>query len=55
MKKLFNDKFRCSQTKYKAIITNDIAPFATKQIDEERKEARFISTLIDSSNYLDKS
>lgn len=36
VKKLFNDKFRCSQTKCKAIITNVIAPFATKQINEER-------------------
>jgi hypothetical protein len=40
--------------KCKAIITNVIAPFATKQIDEELKEARFISVLIDSSNHLDK-
>jgi hypothetical protein len=35
--------------------TNVIAPFATKQTDEELKEARFISVLIDSSNHLDKS
>jgi hypothetical protein len=34
--------------------TNVIAPFATKQTDEELKEARFISVLIDSSNHLDK-
>jgi hypothetical protein len=54
MKKLFNDKFRCLQTKCKAIIINVIAPFVTKQIDEELKEARFISVLIDSSNHLDK-
>jgi hypothetical protein len=46
VKILFNDKFRCSQTKCKAIITNVIAPFAIKQIDEELKEARFLSVLI---------
>jgi hypothetical protein len=46
VKKLFDDKFRCSQTKRKAIIT--------KQIDEELKEARFISVLIESSNHLHK-
>jgi hypothetical protein len=55
VKKLLNDKFRCSQTKCKAIITTGIAPFVTKQTDEELKEARFISVLIDSSNHLDKS
>jgi predicted nucleic acid-binding protein len=27
---LFNDKCTCSQTKYRAIITNVIVPFATK-------------------------
>jgi hypothetical protein len=54
VKKIFKDKFRCSQTKCKAIITNVFAPFTTKQIDEELKEARFISVLIDSSNHLDK-
>jgi uncharacterized UPF0160 family protein len=54
VKKLFNDKFRCSQIKCKAIITYVIAPFRTKQIDEDLKEARFISVLIDSSNHLDK-
>jgi hypothetical protein len=37
-----------------AIITNVIAPFATKQILQELKEARFVSVLIDSSNHLDK-
>jgi hypothetical protein len=42
------------QTNCKAVITNVIAPFATKQIDEELKEARFISVIIDSSNHLDK-
>jgi hypothetical protein len=54
VKKLFNDKFRCLQTKCKAIITNVIAPFVTKQTDEKLKEARFISVLIDSSNHFDK-
>lgn len=54
VRKLFNDKFTCSQTKCKAIITNVIAPFATKQILDELKETRFISVLIDSSNHLDK-
>jgi hypothetical protein len=54
VKKLFNNKFRCSQTKCKAIITNVIAPVVTKQTDEELKEAHFISVLIDSSNHLEK-
>jgi hypothetical protein len=55
VKNLFNDKFRCPQTKSKAVITSVIAPFATKQIDEELKEDRFISVLNDSSNHLDKN
>jgi hypothetical protein len=54
VKELFNDKFRYSQTKCKAIITNVIAPFATRQTDEKLKEARLISVLMDSSNHLDK-
>jgi hypothetical protein len=54
VRKLFNDKFTCSLTKCRAIITNVIAPFATKQILQELKEVRFISVLIDSSNHLDE-
>jgi hypothetical protein len=54
VRKLFSDKFTCSQTKCRALITNVIAPFATKQILQELKEARFISVLIDSSNHLDE-
>jgi hypothetical protein len=42
------------QTKCKAIIINVIAPFATKHVDEEVREDRFITVLIDSSNHLDK-
>jgi hypothetical protein len=37
IRKLFNVKFTCSQTKDRAIITNVIAPFATKQILQELK------------------
>jgi hypothetical protein len=36
------------------MITNVIAPFATKQILQELKEARFVSVLTDSSNHLDE-
>jgi hypothetical protein len=54
VRKLFNDKFTRSQTKCRTIITNAIAPFATKQILQELKEACFISVLIDSSNRLDE-
>jgi hypothetical protein len=46
VRKIFNDKFRCSQTKCKAIITNVIAPFATNQFGEELKQVDFISVLI---------
>lgn len=42
--KIFNNKFKCSQTKCKAIITHCIAPHAKKQIDNELKEALFISS-----------
>jgi hypothetical protein len=49
--KLFNNKIACSQTKCRAIITNVIAPFATKRIFRELKETRYISVLIDSSNH----
>jgi hypothetical protein len=52
--KIFNDKFTCSQIQYRAIITSVIAPFATKQILQELKEAHFISVLIDSSTHLDE-
>jgi transcription initiation factor IIE alpha subunit len=55
MRKLFNDKFTYSRTKCRAIITNVIALFATKQILQELKEDRFISVLIDSSNHLDET
>jgi hypothetical protein len=41
-RKLFSDKFTCSQTKCRAIITNVIALFATKQILQELKEAVFL-------------
>jgi hypothetical protein len=54
VRKLFNDKFTCSQTKCRAIITNVIVAFATKQVLQELKEARFISVLIDSSNHLEE-
>jgi hypothetical protein len=46
--------FPRSQTRRRAIITNVIAPFATKQILQELKEARFISVLTESSNRLDE-
>jgi hypothetical protein len=49
---LFSDKFTCSQTKSRAIITNVIAQFATKQILQKLKEVHFISVLVDSSNHL---
>jgi hypothetical protein len=52
--KLFSDKSICSQTKYRAIIIKVIAPFATKQILQELKEAHLIYALIDSSNHLDE-
>jgi hypothetical protein len=55
VRKIFNDKFTCAQTKYRAVITNIISPFAAKQILPELKEARFISVLIVSSNYLDEN
>jgi hypothetical protein len=54
VRKLFNDKFTCSQTKCREIITNVIAPFATKQDLQKLKQAHFISVLIDTSNHLDK-
>jgi predicted lactoylglutathione lyase len=52
VRKLFNDKFTCSQTKCRAITTNVIVPLATKQILQELLEAPFISVLTDSSNHL---
>jgi hypothetical protein len=36
-------------------MTSVIAPFATEQILQELKEARFISVLTDSTNYLDEN
>jgi hypothetical protein len=33
VRKLFNDKFICSQTKCTAIFTNVIAPFAKNRLD----------------------
>jgi hypothetical protein len=54
IRKIFDDKLTCSQTKCRAIITNVIAPFATKQILEELKEARIISVLTDSTNHLNE-
>jgi hypothetical protein len=54
VKKLFNDKFTCSQRKCRAIIASVIAPFATKHILQELKEDCFISVLIDSSNHLNE-
>lgn len=53
IKSLFNNKFACSQTKTRAIITNVIAPFAVEQIMKELKEAQFISVMIDSSSHTD--
>jgi hypothetical protein len=53
VRKIFNDKFRCLQTKCKAVITNVTAPLATKQFEEELKQVDFISVLIDSSNHFD--
>jgi hypothetical protein len=54
VRQLFNDKFTCSQTKCRAIITNVTAPFATKQVLQELKETRYISVFIDSSNHHDE-
>jgi hypothetical protein len=54
VKKLFKNKFTCSYIKRRAIITNVIEQFATKQILQEIKEARFISVFTDSSNHLDE-
>jgi hypothetical protein len=55
VRKFSNDKFTCSQTKCRAIITNVIAPpFAEEQILQELKEDRFIPVLMGSSNHLDE-
>jgi uncharacterized protein (DUF488 family) len=54
VRKRFVDKFTCSQTKCREIITNVIALFAAKQILQELKKAHFISVLSDSSNHLDE-
>jgi hypothetical protein len=52
MRKLFNDKFTCSQINCRTIITNIIVPFATKQILQELKEVHFISIFIDLLSHL---
>jgi hypothetical protein len=51
IRKVFEPKFTCAQTKVRAIVVNVLAPLSTNQIREDLKDAKFISVMIDSSNH----
>uniref|UniRef100_A0A8D8JTE7 (northern house mosquito) hypothetical protein n=2 Tax=Culex pipiens TaxID=7175 RepID=A0A8D8JTE7_CULPI len=43
-------KFRCARTKCEAIITNVIAPYAQRLVDDEMTEVSYVTVLTDASN-----
>jgi hypothetical protein len=51
IRKLFEPKFTCAQTKVRATVVNVLAPLSNNQIREELDDAKFISVMIDSYNH----
>jgi hypothetical protein len=51
IRKLFEPKFTCAQTKVRANVVNVLAPLSINQIREEPEDAKFISIKTDSSNH----
>jgi hypothetical protein len=51
IRKLFEPKFTCAQTKVRAVAVNVLAPLSINQVREELEDAEFISVMVDSSNH----
>jgi hypothetical protein len=51
IRNLHVEKFSCGRTKCEGIVVNVLAPFAMQQILEELGTIKYISVIVDTSNY----